>query len=136
MSIPEYYAWRDMIRRCTQENHKSFKNYGARGICVCGQWLASFSNFLSDMGKKPSGHSLDRINNDGNYEPSNCRWATASQQVRNQRRVINALGVTFAKSRWQAQIQHSGRNIYLGLFKSKPEAIAVYQQARTTLWGA
>ncbi|HEY1814872.1 MAG TPA: hypothetical protein VGG74_21140 [Kofleriaceae bacterium] len=85
---PEYSAWAAAIQRCTNPENQSFKNYGARGISVCARWLGNrgFTNFLADMGRRPSSkHSIDRINNDGNYEPSNCRWATAKQQARNKR---------------------------------------------------
>jgi len=73
-----------MLNRCFNENNHSYKNYGARGITVCARWK-DFANFLADMGPKPVGKSLDRINNDGNYEPSNCHWATPIQQGNNTR---------------------------------------------------
>jgi hypothetical protein len=80
-----YEAWWSMLRRCRDPKNKSFKNYGARGISVCDRWL-KFENFLADMGTKPSSiHSIDRMDNDGNYEPSNCQWATPDQQARNRR---------------------------------------------------
>lgn len=82
---PEFACWQAMIGRCTRQNHISYRNYGGRGIKVCDRWLA-FEAFLSDMGYRPSPlHSLDRINNDGNYEPDNCRWATKQEQRKNQR---------------------------------------------------
>jgi hypothetical protein len=74
-----------MIERCTNPHDTDWKNYGGRGIAVCDRWRHSFEAFLEDMGEKPPGHSIDRINNDGNYEPGNCRWATASEQQHNKR---------------------------------------------------
>lgn len=85
---PEYGAWRSMIDRCTNPDNDKFKNYGGRGIEVCERWK-EFDNFLSDMEPRPSPqHSLDRTNNDGNYEPDNCRWATKKEQSNNRRNTI------------------------------------------------
>lgn len=82
---PEYYAWRNMIRRCYDINTERYVHYGARGITVCDRWL-TFENFFLDMGERPTdGHSIDRINNDGNYEPSNCKWSTFLEQSYNKR---------------------------------------------------
>ena len=84
----EYSAWQMMKCRCYNPNGPGFQTHGARGIIVCDRWLGAtgFESFLSDMGDKPSDkHSLDRIDNDGNYEPSNCRWATSTQQMANTR---------------------------------------------------
>lgn len=81
---PEYTAWCNMKARCYKKSHRSFKDYGGRGIQVCGRWLNSFENFYADMGDKPSDkHSVDRINNNGNYYPDNCRWATQAEQSDN-----------------------------------------------------
>jgi hypothetical protein len=81
-------TWYHMIKRCTDRKDKAYRYYGARGITVCSRWLDDFENFFADMGHKPDGRSLDRINNDGNYEPSNCRWATRAQQNNNTRRNV------------------------------------------------
>lgn len=82
----EYFTWTNMKRRCNSPSHHKYKDYGARGINVCERWLLSFDNFLSDMGNRPTDtHTLDRINNDGNYEPLNCRWATQLEQQHNKR---------------------------------------------------
>jgi hypothetical protein len=82
----EYNCWGSMIARCTNPNDPGWKNYGGRGIRVCERWRNSFENFLADMGLKPSpGLSIERVENDGNYEPGNCRWATRKEQRANQR---------------------------------------------------
>jgi hypothetical protein len=82
----EYKAWHNMKQRCYNKNNPGYKDYGERGIKVCERWYNSFRNFLKDMGRKPSPElSLERINNDGNYEPDNCRWATQSEQLYNRR---------------------------------------------------
>jgi hypothetical protein len=82
---PEYSSWNAMVQRCTNVNANWYQCYGGRGISVCPQWLNSFEAFLADAGPRPVGHSLDRIDNDGNYEPGNVRWATAKEQRQNQR---------------------------------------------------
>lgn len=89
---PEYGCWVGIKKRCTNTRAKEAVNYVDRGIKMCGRWINSFPNFLADMGPRPSTkHSIDRINNDGDYEPSNCRWATKDVQNNNQRSNISLL---------------------------------------------
>ena len=80
----EYNSWKGMIQRCENPNHTYYPLYGGRGIRVCDRW-SDFRNFLADMGPRPEGNSLDRVDNFGDYEPSNCRWASQKQQIRNMR---------------------------------------------------
>lgn len=97
-----YKIWDGIIERCTNPNSRAFKYYGGRGIEICERWRNNFENFLADMGEPPANCSIDRINNDGNYEPGNCRWATHKQQCRNQRSnlVVEAWGIKKTLAEW------------------------------------
>jgi len=100
---PLYDLWRAMVDRCHNPRAHGFKNYGGRGIVVCSRWRESFDDFVSDVGERPSRkHSLDRKDNDGNYEPGNVRWATRSEQARNTRfnRLLTAFGKTQTAEEW------------------------------------
>lgn len=81
---PTYQTWQCMLNRCRNRNTRQWPYYGARGIRVCERWH-KFESFLEDMGQRPPGKSLDRVDNNGNYEPGNCRWATHSEQMKNRR---------------------------------------------------
>ena len=99
----EYEAWEHIVQRCTNPKCKVWKDYGGRGITVCAEWRDNFEAFLAHVGKRPSPkHSIDRIDNDGNYEPGNMRWATMTQQHRNFRRnhLITINGETKCMQEW------------------------------------
>lgn len=89
-----YSLWKSMRQRCFDVNSPSYHNYGGRGISICKRWQGEkgFKNFLADMGKRPEGMTLDRINNSKNYSPKNCKWATNLEQCRNQRKNVKYKG--------------------------------------------
>lgn len=126
----EYSAWVAMKSRCNNSKWLYFNDYGGRGIKVCSQWEKSFINFFNDMGKKPSArHSLDRIDVNGNYEPSNCRWATQSEQNRNRRQIIGKIkGIKALKSGvFEVTISAFGKTKYIGRFKDIELAKSAYK---------
>lgn len=99
----EYNSWKQMRVRCSNPNDEFWMDYGGRGIKICDRWMESFSNFLEDMGEKPSKiHSLDRIDVNGNYEKSNCKWSTPVEQANNKRKTIKIEhnGVTLGSAQW------------------------------------
>jgi hypothetical protein len=111
-----YDTWNDMIKRCFNQHNKRFKNYGGRGISVCRRWL-KFDNFYADMGAAPCGLQLDRINNDGNYSKSNCRWATPRAQSNNRstNRTITMHNKTMTLVEWSREIGISQNTIWYRL---------------------
>ena len=125
---PEYNAWVGIKRRCLNVNDASYHNYGGRGIKVCNRWKDSFKNFWDDMGKRPSKkHSIDRINNDGNYEPNNCRWATDLQQMRNKRglRLITIDNQTKCLTEWAEHLNLDINDVNRDLYERKIDVIKV-----------
>lgn len=100
-----YSSWANMKTRVYNKNREGYKNYGGRGIKICNRW-SDFGSFLADMGEKPKGLSLERINNDGNYEPDNCKWATFQEQTNNARsnRKLTYKGATLGVFQWSRKI--------------------------------
>jgi hypothetical protein len=104
---PEYNIWKGMKARCLDTECLAYSYYGGRGITICDRWINSFPNFLSDMGNRTSpDHTIDRIDNDGNYCPENCRWATMAEQGRNTRNnhLITHNGLTMCLTDWAAKV--------------------------------
>jgi len=115
---PTYHAWANMKARCNNPNASAYKNYGGRGIKVCDEWNESFHSFLNDMGEKPNGLTLDRIDVNGNYEKDNCRWLSTQGQSNNRRDTVwveidgasmsiaqasELLGVPYERARWAVE---------------------------------
>ena len=126
-----YQTWKRMKTRCSKHNKYAKKNYYDRGICVCEEWNNDFLSFFSwaiNNGYK-EGLTIDRINNDGNYEPSNCRWVSMVVQNQNSRSASNKTGykgVKKVRDKYEALIMHNGRRHYLGLFSDKKDAAIAY----------
>lgn len=114
------HVWKAMRERCTKPHHPSYPRYGGRGIKVCDRWN-SYANFLADMGPQPAGLTLDRIDNDGHYEPGNCRWATRKQQAANTSRnvLVTFRGRTECISQWAKELG-VGRNTLVARLERFP----------------
>ena len=135
---PDYDLWQGMKARCYQKGHKNYADYGGRGIKVCDRWVNDFAAFNADMGDRPSkAHSLDRIKNDKDYEPGNCKWSTQKQQTRNTRRstTITIDGISKTVAEWcelhgipSSRVYHrlkAGKTGRDALF-AKPWSLAAY----------
>jgi hypothetical protein len=117
-----YRAWSGLKQRCFNQKEKQFKDYGGRGITVCERWVNSFEAFLADMGECPEGMSIDRIDNDGNYEPGNCHWTTKKEQSRNTRgnHPITFNGKTQTAIEWAEELGISAGIIRNRLYSKLP----------------
>lgn len=102
----EYESWAGMVRRCTNSESVDFPHYGGRGITICDRWKNDVHAFIADMGKRPKAKSIGRIDNDGNYTPENCRWETATEQLRNTTRThwITFKGETLSLAEWAERL--------------------------------
>lgn len=111
---PEYVAWKGMVQRCYNKSNPKYPNWGGRGITVCARWRESFADFLVDMGPKPEGLSIHRVDNDGNYEPGNCVWATDAVQARAKSSNVNITwqGRTMCVAAWAEEIGMNPEVLY------------------------
>ncbi len=125
---PEHRAWCKMLARCRNPNDNVFHHYGGRGIRVCDAWSHSYEAFLRDMGRRPSlAHSLDRVDVNGDYEPSNCRWATKVEQMRNTRdnHVLTHQGVSATLAEWAERTGINSRTLQTRVSRGWPAADAL-----------
>lgn len=138
----EYNSWTCMKQRCYNKKHMAYSQYGGRGITVCDKWRNSFLAFYRDMGDKPSSrHSLDRIDNNGNYEPSNCKWSTYEEQQHNTRtyktNTSGRRGVSWNKREkvWCARIFPNHGSVYLGGFTKFEDAVKAREEGERKYFG-
>ncbi len=115
---PIYRVWTDMKQRCLNPNRPKYKNYGGRGIKVCDRWL-NFENFYKDMGEKPKNKSLDRIENNGDYTPENCKWSTQKQQCNNRQDnvVLSYKGDIFSVAEWGEKLKMNSKKLYKRIYR-------------------
>lgn len=132
-----YTTWDGMIQRCTNPRNKKYHLYGGRGILVCEPWL-TFEQFFADMGERPEGLTIDRINPDGNYEPSNCRWATAKEQNRNLRTNIMLThdGETLTIAEWTERTKLGRNTIWGRLQRGWSSERAITEPPQLNQWAA
>ena len=127
---PLYSTWRSMRSRCYNSNQPAYKWYGAKGIKICDRWLgdSGFENFVEDMGKRPEGHTLDRIDNDGDYSPENCRWADKHTQGANRRNSRELVGIRYRSSKWEYRIDLDYTQYTETGFNTEEEAVLARQK--------
>jgi hypothetical protein len=129
---PTYNTWAQMRQRCEDSGCRDFARYGARGITVCERWQ-DFESFLADMGERPDGMTLDRINVNGNYEPGNCRWATPKQQQRNRRSNVRIThdGLTLCVAEWAERVELERKTLEYRVRAGWPAARALFTPSTT-----
>lgn len=126
-----YEAWSGMIQRCTNPKCEFWDRYGGRGIKVCARWRNSFQAFYADMGKKPTGLTLERIDRDSNYEPGNCKWAGQKEQAFNRRStiVITRDGRTMCLNDWCAELGVSAGSVYTRAYQTGKPHVEILERA-------
>lgn len=143
---PTYKTYWSMKERCLNKNHIYYNRYGGRGISICSRWLKSFENFLEDMGERPEGTTIDRIDNDGSYCPDNCKWSTPKHQANNRKCHIKMKkagltskykGVSWSKTmnKWHARLYHK-KPYLLGYFDNEIDAAIAYNNKAIELYGS
>lgn len=135
-----YRSWQGIFQRCKNPNNSQYKHYGERGISICDAWASSFDSFLSDMGERPEGMTLDRVDNNRGYSPDNCRWATITEQNNNKRNnvVIEFNGESLTRAQWARRIGISGPSLTSRLLSGMPlcEALANGRKRRRPMEAA
>lgn len=128
----EFNSWLAMRQRCTDPKHEKWPSYGGRGITVCRRWMESFESFLADMGPCPPGNTIGRKDNDGNYEPSNCRWESVHEQANNRRnnRIIEFDGLSLTISQWAQRIGLSKSALHSRIAREWPIHLALDPNAQ------
>lgn len=126
---PLYNVHRSMKDRCLNKNDSRYLDYGGRGINITSRWLGpdGFFNFVKDMGERPNGYTLDRVNVNGNYEPSNCKWSSQREQGANRRNNNSMVGITKTNNSWRASLYYGG-NRYRKTFNELDDAIKYRKQ--------
>jgi hypothetical protein len=136
---PTYYSYSKMRERCYNPNHTSYPKYGARGIKVCERWNGNFRNFLADMGERPEGMTLDRVDGEKDYSPENCRWADKYIQGHNRRinknNTTGYRGVFLINTKYSARIRFHGELIQIGVFDTALKAAIAYNNKAKELYG-